>query len=501
MLDNRLLLLHTGKNGHFMKRSILSLGLIYIFILFFLSAKSSYAATLASVSDTITTSRPSASAPLNANQAASASQVTVADNGSIYLASDSATFRPDTGETIDTAKNVSSMSAQISGTPNTRIVYFTNTVTNTHHAGDPVVVPTTAIHTVSFRTVAAIPTSGKITIKFPALTTGDANNAASPSATTFQLNGLSDTQVKITAGLSGAATFDGVYTAPTNGTSPTIALALTSTTTIAANTLVTIKLGCTGADDQTCTTNTPTIINPTKTAAAGTADSWALTITTTDVTNSIDLDSAKIKIGTVESVQVQATVDPTLTFTIAGIANSTAINTGNTTGCTNTETTNTGIASTATTVNLGNLSSAAINISAQLITISTNAQNGYSLTATSSGHLINPATGFWIADSTTPTVMTAGTPWFGIHACGLNVASGTWATGATGGGANAKYGWPTQATSVSLASVATGPIGNTAATGGVGAGLTSVEYASTVDVTVPAGIYSSVITYVATPTF
>lgn len=483
-----------------MKRSVLSLVVIYIFILFFLSAKSSYAATLASVSDTITTSRPSASAPLNANQAASASQVTVADNGSIYLASDSATFRPDTGETIDTAKNVSSMSAQISGTPNTRIVYFTNTVTNTHHKGDPVVVPITAMHTISFRTVAAIPTSGKITITFPALTTGDANNAASPSATTFQLNSLSDTNVKIN-GLSGAATFTGTYTAPTNGTSPTIALALTSTTTIAAATTVTILLGCSANSGASCTTQIPTIINPTKTAAAGTADTWAINITTTDVTNSIDLDTAKIKIGTVESVQVQATVDPTLTFTIAGIANSTAINNGNTTGCTNTETTNTGIASTATTVNLGNLSSAAINISAQLITISTNAQNGYSLTATSSGHLLNPATGFWIADSTTPTVMTAGTPWFGIHACGLNVASGTWATGATGGGANAKYGWPTAASSLTLASVATGPIGNTAGTGGVGAGLTSVEYASTVDVTVPAGIYSSVITYVATPTF
>ncbi len=493
-------MLHTGRNGRFMKRSILSLGLIYIFILFFLSAKTSYAATLASVSDTITTSRPSASAPLTANQAANATQVTVADNGSIYLASDSATFRPDTGETIDTAKNVSSMSAQISGTPNTRIVYFTNTIANTHHAGDPVVVPITAMHTISFRTVAAIPTSGKITITFPALTTGDANNAASPSATTFQLNALSDTNVKIN-GLSGAGTFTGTYTNPSNGTSPTIALALTSTTTIAASTTVTILLGCSANSGASCTTQVPTIINPTKTAAAGTADSWALTITTTDVTNSIDLDTAKIRIGTNSSIQVQATVDPTLTFTIAGIANSTAINTGNTTGCTNTETTNTGIASTATTVNLGNLSSAAINISAQLITISTNAQNGYSLTATSSGHLLNPATGFWINDSTTPTVMTAGTPWFGIHACGLNVASGTWATGATGGGANAKYGWPTAASALTLASVATGPIGNTASTGGVGAGLTSVEYASTVDVTVPAGIYSTVITYVATPTF
>ena len=469
---------------------------LFSFSLFF-SPKIANAATLGLVSDTITTSRPSSSAPLNANQAASATQVTVIDNGSIYLASDSATLRQDTGETIDTAKNVASMSAQISGTPNTRIVYFTNTVSNTHHSGDPVVVATSAMHTIKFTTVAAIPTLGTIKIDFPALTSGDANNTASPSATTFQLNGLSDTNVKIN-GFSGAATFTGTYTNPGSGTSPSILISLTGTTTIAASTAVTILVGCSANSGASCTTQVPTIINPTKTAAAGTADSWFLTLTTRDVTNTTNLDTARLKIGTVESVQVLANVDATLTFTIAGIANSTAINTSNTTGCTNTETTNTGLASTATVVNLGNLSSGAINISAQLLTITTNGINGYSLTATSSGNLINPATGFFINSSTTPAVMTAGAPWFGVHACGLDVASATWATGATGAGAGAKYGWPTAATSVTLASRTTGPVGNSVTTG---SGLTSVEYASTIDVTVPPGLYASIITYYATPTF
>jgi len=85
-----------------------------------------------------------------------------------------------------------------------------------------------------------------------------------------------------------------------------------------------------------------------------------------------------------------------------------------------------------------------------------------------------------------------------VHACGLDVASATWATGATGAGAGAKYGWPTAATSVTLASRTTGPVGNSVTTG---SGLTSVEYASTIDVTVPTGLYASIITYVATPTF
>ncbi|MCL5433042.1 MAG: hypothetical protein M1524_02910, partial [Patescibacteria group bacterium] len=261
-------------------------------------------------------------------------------------------------------------------------------------------------------------------------------------------------------------------------------------------------IGCSGATGANCDTQVPTLINPTKTAAGGgeaataTADVWKIKIDTQDG-GSNPVDSTSVKIATIESVQVQAIVDPSLTFSIQGIANNTAINNGNTTGCTNTEVTNTGIGSAATTVNLGNLGGI-INISAQLITITTNASNGYSLTATSSGHLVNPETGFWIADSTTPTVMTAGTPWFGIHACGLDVSAATWGTGTTGGGANAKYGWPTQSTSVTLASDSSGPIGNSLVTGN---GLTSVEYAATVDVSVPAGTYRSVITYVATPTF
>ena len=240
------------------------------------------------------------------------------------------------------------------------------------------------------------------------------------------------------------------------------------------------------------------MINPTKSAAAGIADVWKISIASQD-NISIGLDSGFAAIGTIESVQVQATVEPTLTFTIAPVSG--AINTGNTTGCVNTESVSSGIPSTPTVVNLGLLNTANINISAQLITISTNAQGGYALTATSSGHLINNANGVWIPDSITPAAMTINVPWFGIHPCGLNVNGTTWGTGATGGGVGAKYGWPTPTTAVTLASATSGPIGNTAATGGVGAGLTSVEYAGAVDVSIPAGIYTSVITYVATPTF
>lgn len=470
-----------------MKRYIPLLVLTLCGGMFALIPQVAHAATLNSASDTLTTSRPSASAPLNVNQVTTDTSIQVVDNGSFYLASDSANFVADSAGETSITGTVASMSAQISGTPNYRIVFFTSALSgSTHHKGDNVNVPITAMHTIQFKTLNAIPASGKVILTFP----GSANNTASPSASGFAFNGLD-----ATGGLPTNIKTNGITCNTSSAvTSPTITCV--ASTSVSAGTTVTFLIGCTAASGASCTTQDPTLINPTKSQTAGTADNWKVNIQTQDASSN-NLDSATVAVGTIESVQVQATVDPTLTFTIAGINNSTAINTGNTTGCTNTETTNTGIASTATSVNMGIIPSSAINIAAQLLTISTNAQNGYSLTATSSGHLINPSNGHWIPDNTTPQFMTAGTPFFGIHPCGLDVTA-TWASGATGGGAGAKYGWPTPTTAVTLASDSVGPIGNAITAGN---GLVSVEYAGTVNETIPAGLYQSVITYVATPSF
>lgn len=118
------------------------------------------------------------------------------------------------------------------------------------------------------------------------------------------------------------------------------------------------------------------------------------------------------------------------------------------------------------------------------------------MTATSSGHLIDPTSGVWIRDNgNTPALIASGAPWFGVHACGTDVNGTTWGAGATPG--VAKYAWPTVTTPLTLATDASGPIG----IGGTTNGLTTVEYAGAVDVSIPAGLYFSTITYTATPTF
>jgi hypothetical protein len=278
---------------------------------------------------------------------------------------------------------------------------------------------------------------------------------------------------------------------------------------IAAGTTVSIHIGCTAQSGGTCTTQAPRLINPTKAATAGTADVWKVRVETQDASDAT-IDNATVSIGTIDSVEVRASVDPTLTFTIAGVSNGVDANTGNATGCLATEDTNAGNVSTATLVNLGVLANTPTaidtqvgNVAAQLITISTNATGGYNLTATSSGQLQNFATGYAIDSVTTPAAFPNGLHYFGLNACGLDVSTGTWGannceTEITGSSNACNYGWPTKTTAVTLATDASGPVGNAIAAGN---GLTTVRYAAGVDARVPAGEYQTAVTYVATATF
>jgi hypothetical protein len=371
-------------------------------------------------------------------------------------------------------------------------------------------VPQTAVHTIQFTLNQGVPAGGSVTINFP----GSANNLASPSATSFAFNNLN-----ASGGLPSTVVTNNI-TCNTNSfvTSPQIYCETTGAVT--AGTVVTILLGCTAQSAGACTTASPRLINPTKTANAGTADIWKVYIATKNA-SSVILDDVTISIGTIESVTVRANIDPSLTFTIAGITNGSAVNNGNTTGCLQAETTSSGVNSTSTEVNLGTLSNSPTatnttvgNLSAQLLTVSTNGANGYVLTATSSGKLTNPATGYFLLSTTTPQAFPSnGGNFFGFHACGLDTYSGGisttfWNSTASntncntyiGGSAGnlCQYGWPTVSSAITLASDTTGPIGNSLTAGN---GLVSVAYAAGADASLAPGQYTSIVTYVATPSF
>jgi len=418
------------------------------------------------------------------------------------LASDSAVIYADTGETMNSGINVASMSATGIPSATNRMVYFTNTVSNAHHRGDALIVNITATHTIKFTTSSIIPASGKIILTFPGSVSA---NTASPSATTFSFNGMAasnPTDVK----------WNGVTCSSVAVAWPSITCTTSGST--AGGTAITVLIGCT-TGTTSCTVFAPRLINPTKSATAGSADAWQLLIQTQD-NSSIGLDSSKAIIATVESVQVQAIVEPTLTFTIAGLG--TATNYNATVSQCGSETSNSGIGSTATFVNLGDLGKGQINDAAQTLTVVTNAANGYAITSTSSGHFINPGNGFFISDANVgnpsgnnslsandtpiPAVMAAGTPAFGISPCGADVPTSTPNWGGTGqtvaGGARFSNPWNTGTNGfyATIASYTGGTVNGDATHG-----TTLVRYAATVAGTTPPGAYSTVLTYVATPTF
>ncbi|MDO8335474.1 MAG: hypothetical protein Q7T74_01675 [Candidatus Saccharibacteria bacterium] len=471
------------------------------FVLFFLAVGKSDAASLSSASATLTTSRPSASSPINnggspPGAAAGSGQLTIFNNSSRFLASDSAKTIRATGTAI-TNNNliIASQSADL------LTVYLGNTTTTFAARGaDVLFVPITAMHSIKFTVNTEIPSGGKITLTYP----GTANNTASPSATTFAFNNLQTGSV-VSNPASGCNSVS--ISAPT--------ITCTTNAIITAGTTVTVLVGCSAQSGGSCTTQVPTLINPTKSnSTAGAADIWKIGIQTLD-SGDIVLDDSTIAIGTVESVTVRATIDPSLTFTIAGVANGVTLSSLYT-GCGQLDTTNTGITSTATDISLGSLSvppginSTLSNIAAQTLVVTTNGANGYSITATSSGQLRNVATGFAITSTLVPQAFPASTNFFGIHACGTDTDLIRWTsnivsacnTQVTGSSDPiCRYGWPTQTSPILIAQRSTGPIGAGSACIASGCGQNVVSYAATQDVTLPPGIYQSVVTYVATPSF
>src|SRR5579859_7271720 len=107
--------------------------LLWLTLLIFASLllhKSSYADTLGSASDTLTSSRPSPSTPLSADAASSVGSISIYNNGSTFLASDSARLYGGTAETV-TVATVSAAKTTLFFTGNTANAHINGTVVGT----------------------------------------------------------------------------------------------------------------------------------------------------------------------------------------------------------------------------------------------------------------------------------------------------------------------------------------------------------------------------------
>lgn len=108
---------------------------------------------------------------------------------------------------------------------------------------------------------------------------------------------------------------------------------------------------------------------------AGNADTYRIIIQNLDASDNV-IDSTTVSVGVVEAVRVTAYVAPQLTFTISGIAASTSV-----CGAA------TSVATTATVVPLGELGISNFVTAAQNLLVSTNATNGYAVTAIANDQL------------------------------------------------------------------------------------------------------------------
>jgi hypothetical protein len=203
-------------------------------------------------------------------------------------------------------------------------------------------------------------------------------------------------------------------------------------------------------------------------------------------------DSGATRVVILTAVTVSASVDTIFTFTVAGTAAGTELSAGGETS--------TGVAA-STSVPFGTLTELAATSTAQLLTVSTNASNGYVVTVQVDGALLS-STGADIdniEDADTPTNWAPPSPtlgvestygWWGISSDDISIASR---------GTQFVAGQFIGATTTPRAVMGNaGPANGV----GVGVGTTTIGFKTEISALQEAGDdYSTTLTYVATPTF
>lgn len=240
----------------------------------------------------------------------------------------------------------------------------------------------------------------------------------------------------------------------------------------------------------TYTVTIPGIVNP---ATSGPKP----VIVSTKTAGGTVIETASLLIAIIDNVDVSATVPSTLTFTIAGVVSGTAVNKATTT-----------VTSSSTALAFGNLEVGTSSIMAQELTVTTNASAGYTVTVQQNQKLTSSG-GSSIATFRNDT---ASTEAWAAPAGTLDATSTYGFFGLTSNDWSLAAGADTfKATSTAPAAFYTGLNGTAPVAvmynGGVADGLTpaigktQVAYRLEVSALQPAGDYSNILTYVATPTY
>jgi hypothetical protein len=321
-------------------------------------------------------------------------------------------------------------------------------------------------HTIEFTTPSGLAIGEQITITFPI------------GVNEFVLGGLVENDVDIVVNGSSSSTANsagaGVWGVST--TTSTVVFTTPTNMGVASGTPIEIRIGTNAVDFGTGATK---IINPTAIA------SYGITIGGTMQ------DSGEVRVAIVDDVDVSASVNTSLTFTVNGVASGQTVNGSPTTTASGTA---------ATTLPFGTLNSnGTTKILAHDLTVTTNATNGYTVTVEQEGNLASE-TGATIDGFIDGNYTQTPTAWTAPSAVISNTNTyGHWGLTSNDTSIPARSG---QFGSDQWVSGSTTPIAISGHTGPVLATTTRVGYQIQISpLQEAASDYSTQLRYIVTPTF
>lgn len=332
------------------------------------SHQESQSASLSNVSVTLSNSRPSFRGKLAAGNSAGSSQVIINTTAGANPSTSSAQLQ--TGDSVDIGDSSGLGTYVVTGTVPDSSFTVDPVLGGSHaDAGDDVIATQSATLTIRLKTKNAVE-DGKIRVLVPADTSDNAAKDGIPDSGAFDYGATGPSSITCPTGVGG-------YTFGAGTSSP-------SAVTINGQKYHSYVCPYTGAgaigtdfsgSGKMMIVNS--VINPApKTShSIGTADSYKVIVQHLDSSNNV-VDLTTTAIGVIEAVKVTASVAPQISFKIIGVPSSTS-------ACG----VNTNVATTPVSVPFGELSIDSFTNAAQTLSVSTNATNGYVVTALANDQL------------------------------------------------------------------------------------------------------------------
>lgn len=334
------------------------------------SIKTSYSANLTNVSSTISNSRLSFRGALGSGNAAASSIISIDVDAGDYPSTSSAQLVE--GDVLRIGEDGSLGSYTVASTSSLSTLSLkTVLAAGDADTADDVISTQSATHTVRFTSVSAI-NNGRFRILVPAHSDDGTSSDGIPDGSYFDFGTSAPT-----------------VTCPTDITNYDFVTGTATASTITMNSSDYHSFECaysgSGAigSDFDGTTNdyflVDSLINPAPATGhtTGTADTYSVIVQHLDASFDV-IDQTTVKIGVIEAVKITAEVAPQITFRIIGQNSGTAA-CGFAGG--------TDVSTTATSVPFGGLLISDFTTATQGLTVSTNAQNGYAVTAIANDQL------------------------------------------------------------------------------------------------------------------